>query len=187
MSTLDISAIKLGLLQVSTKGAKQVPLFNKNDTSIFCQLGPVSVCYEPSAFGDPTASRVNIVLSTNEFMERVLSELDAHIVALLAADSAKFFGAALTESQILERMQPSVRVSEKGYKSCRFKMNISGRNRVQLFGMDKLPCEAPESWVGCNVMAKVLVKSVWLMNKEWGILYEAPAVQVEALAVECPF
>ena len=84
-------------------------------------------------------------------------------------------------------MQPSVRVSDKGYKSCRMKLNITGRNRVQLFGMDKLPCEAPENWVGCNVTARVLVKSVWLMNKEWGILYEVPAVQVETCAVECPF
>jgi hypothetical protein len=187
MSTLDVNAIKLGALQTSSKGAKQVPLFLNNDTSIFTQLGPLSVQYEPSAFGDPAASRVNLVLSTNELVEKTLSELDARVISLLAADSAKYFGTALSESQILERMQPSIRVSEKGYKSCRMKMNITGRNRVQLFGMDKTPCEPPETWVGSNVTVRMLVKSVWLMNKEWGVLFEAQAVQVETSAVECPF
>ncbi len=188
MSSLDISAIKLGALQVSAKGAKQVPLFYNNDTSIFTKLGPLSVCYEPSAFGDPTATRVNLSLASNEPVEKALSELDTCVVQLLAADSSKFFGTTLSESQVLERMQPSIRVSEKGYKnSCRMKMNLSGRGRVQIFDMDKAPCEAPESWIGANCTARVLVKSVWLMNKEWGILYEAVAVQIETSAVECPF
>ncbi len=84
-------------------------------------------------------------------------------------------------------MQPSLRVSDKGYKSCRMKMNITGRNRVQIYDMNKMPCEAPESWIGTNVTVRLVVKSVWLMNKEWGILYEAQAVQIDVQAVECPF
>ncbi len=187
MSPLDTSAIKLGALQVSAKGAKQVPIFYTNDKSVFLQLGPLSTLFEPSAFGDPAATRVNLVLTTNEIVEETLSELDRRVVELLAADATKFFGTALTEAQILERMQPSLRVSDKGYKSCRMKMNITGRNRVQIYDMNKMPCEAPENWIGTNVTARLVVKSVWLMNKEWGILYEAQAVQVDVQAVECPF
>ena len=187
MSSLDVSAIKLCALQVSAKGAKQVPLAYHNDKSIFLQLGPLSTLFEPSAFGDPSASRVNLCLTSTEPVEETLQELDKRVVELLAADALKLFGQALSEAQIIERMQPSVRVSEKGYRSCRLKMNLSGRNRVQLYGMDKLPCEAPESWIGTNVTARVCVKSVWLMNKEWGVLYEAQAVQLDLQAVECPF
>ncbi len=189
MSSIDINAIRLGPLQTSSKGAKQAPLLYQNEKSIFTQLGPLSVCYEPSAFGDPTASRVNLVLSTNDAVETALSELDSRVVALLALDSAKYFGTNLTESQIRDRMQSSVRASEKSaYKTCRMKMNISGRNRVQLFAADKAPCEAPETWINASVVVRLLIKSIWLMNKEWGILFEAPAVQiVETCTAECPF
>ncbi len=187
MSSLDVSAIKLGALQVSAKGAKQVSIFDLHDRSIFLQIGPLAALFEPSAFNDPSASRVNLVLSTNELVEETLQQLDNRIIELLAADSCQYFGTALSSTQILERMQPSIRVSEKGFKSCRLKMNISGRGRVALYDMDRQPREAPESWVGANCTARVLVKSVWLMNKEWGILYEAQAVQLDVQPAECPF
>ncbi len=187
MSSLDISALKLGALQVSAKGAKQVPLTYHNDKSIFLQLGPLSTLFEPSAFGDPAATRVNLCLSTTEPVEETLHELDRRVVELLAADSAKYFGVALTSEQILQRMQPSIRVSEKGYKSCRMKMNVSGRGRVAIYDMNRQPCEAPESWAGSTCTARVLVKSVWLMAKEWGVLYEAQAVQLDVQPAECPF
>jgi hypothetical protein len=187
MSNVDISAIKLGQLQISSKGAKQVPLLLDDDKSIFMQLGPLSTLFEPSAFGDANATRVNLVLSTNTDVEERLQELDAHIVKLLLPETQKLFGAALSEAQLLDRMQPSIRTSDKGYKSCKMKMNLSGRNAVQIFGMDKSRRDAPESWVGSNVIARVQVKSVWLMNKEWGVLYEAPAVQVECPVADCPF
>ncbi len=187
MSSLDTSAIKLGALQVSAKGAKQVPIFYTNDKSVFVQLGPLSTLFEPSAFGDATATRVNLCLSTDTDAEERLRELDAHIVRLLVPETQKLFGTALSEAQLIDRMQPSIRVSGKVYKSCKMKMNLSGRNAVQIFGMDKSRRDPPESWVGSNVIARVQVKSIWLMNKEWGILYEAPAVQVECLVADCPF
>ncbi len=187
MSSLDVSAIKLGALQVSAKGAKQVPLFYENDKSIFTQVGPLQVLFEPSAFGDPSASRVNLCLSSNELVEETLQELDLRIIELLSGDSAKYFGTQISEAQIVERMQTSIRVNDKGYKSCRFKMNITGRNRVQIYNLDREVTEAPESWVGANCTAKVLVKSIWLMAKEWGVLYEATCVQLDVQPPECPF
>ena len=187
MSSIDVSAMELGSLQVSAKGAKQVPIFDQNDKSIFLQLGPLSTLFEPSAFGDPAATRVNLVLSSNELVEAELQKLDSRVVELLAADSTKYFGTALSEAQVLKRMQPSIRVSDKGYKSCRMKMNISGRGRVAIYDMNRQPCEAPESWAGSTCTARVLVKSVWLMAKEWGVLYEAQAVQLDVQPAECPF
>ena len=187
MSSLDVSAIKLGALQVSAKGAKQVSIFDLHDRSIFLQLGPLSALFEPSAFNDPSASRVNLCLSTNEVVEETLQKLDNRIIELLAAESCQYFGTALTSAQVLERMQPSIRVSDKGYKSCRLKMNVSGRARVALYDMNRQPREAPESWVGASCTAKVLIKSVWFLAKEFGILYEAQAVQLDVQPAECPF
>jgi hypothetical protein len=187
MSTDNSAKICLGQLQVNAKGAKQVPIFLENGNSLFLQFGPLAPCFEPSAFNDPSATRVNICLSVNELLEQELQTLDAKVVESLAADSLKLFGQEQTAAQLLDRMHSSLRVSEKGFKSWRLKMNLSGRNRVQIFDMEKNAISPPENWVGCGVTVRVLVKSVWMMAKEWGVLYEAQAVQVQTCSVECPF
>jgi hypothetical protein len=181
------SQIKLGQLQINPKGAKQVPISLDNDKSLFLRHGPLAPLFEPSAFNDPVATRVNLSLSVNDALEHELKSIDDQIVKLLAADSLRFFGSEQTEAQIKDRMLPSIRVSEKGFKSWRLKMNVSGRNRVQVFDMDKNAIDPPENWVGCGINARVLVKSVWMMAKECGILYEVQAVQAQACSVECPF
>ena len=185
MSSFDIPAITLGDLQTSTKGAKSVPLYI-GGKSAFLQASQLTPLFEPSAFNDPLATRVNLCLSTNETVEATLSQLDTHLVTLLTAASHKLFGFPLTETQVRERMQPSVRTSDKGYKSLRVKMNV-GRNGAQIFDIDKRQTSPPERWVGSKVSVRIFVRSVWLMNKEWGILYEAQAIQVEPPSVECPF
>ena len=189
MSSLDISAIKLGALQVSTKGAKQVPLSFANDKSVFLQAGPLTAQFEPSAFNDPQATRVNLCLSVNDEVEATLSQIDAHIVKLLVLESPKLFGLPLTEAQIRERLQPSIRISDKGFRSWRMKMNLSGRNCVQLYDVDRQNLAIPpQSWVGCAVDVRVLVKSVWIMSKEIGVLYEVQAVRIEPpSSADCPF
>ena len=69
------------------------------------------------------------------------------------------------------------------------KMNLSGRNCVQLYDVDRQNLAIPpQSWVGCAVDVRVLVKSVWIMSKEIGVLYEVQAVQIEPpSSAECPF
>ena len=135
MSSFDISAIILGDLQVSTKGAKSVPLSYIGGKSAFLQASSLTPLFEPSAFNDPSATRVNLCLSTNDIVEAPLTELDAHLVTLLTAASQKLFGMPLTGAQVRERMQPSIRVSDKGYTSWRMKMNVSGRCGVQIFNI----------------------------------------------------
>jgi hypothetical protein len=179
--------IKLGQLQINPKGAKQVPISLDNDKSLFLRHGPLAPLFEPSAFNDPLATRVNLSLSVNDALEYELKSIDDQIVKLLAVDSLRFFGSEQTEAQIKDRMLPSIRISEKGFKSWRLKMNVSGRNRVQVFDMDKNAIDPPDFWVGCGINARVLVKSVWMMAKECGILYEVQAVQAQACSVECPF
>ena len=155
MSSLDISAIKLGALQISTKGAKSIPVSLANDKSVFLQAGPLTPQFEPSALNDAIATRVNLCLSLNDEVEATLSQIDAHIVKLLVLDSPKLFGMPLNDSQVRERMQPSIRISEKGFRSWRMKMNLSGRNCVQLYDVDRQNLAIPpQSWVGCAQRAR---------------------------------
>ena len=108
-----------------------------------------------------------------------LKSLDDSLINAIAADSKKYFGQILSIEEVKQRMQPSVRVSEKGFSHWRCKMNIAGRGKVQCYGMDKNVRDLPESWLECKVRPRVMLKSIWIMSKEIGCLWEVVACQID--------
>jgi hypothetical protein len=185
--SIDLSQTKLGDLVTSSKGAKTIPLTSDGNTIFWQPVGDYVPCFEPSAFNDPEASRVNISLMMTAGLELELNQLDTHLVKLLAKESQKYFGQVLTEAQIKERMQASVRSSDKGLKSWRLKMNISGRAKCLCYDESRQLREAPECWLNVSLRPRVVVKGFWLMNKECGLIYELQAAQICETVKECPF
>ena len=116
-----------------------------------------------------------------------MNQLDAHLCKALAKDSQKYFGQILTEAQVKERMQASVRTSDKGHKSWRLKMNISGRAKCLCYGEERQLRDPPEVWMDVSLRPRVVVKALWMMNKECGIIYELQAAQICETVKECPF
>jgi hypothetical protein len=179
---------KLGELIVTSKGAKQIPVTTKAGSPlIWMHNEALTVCYQPSAFNDPDASRVNLCLGMTDSLAQQLKSFDASLVTAIAADSKKYFGQTLSVDEVKNRMQPSVKVSEKGYDHWRCKLNVAGRSRVQCYGMDKNVRDLPENWLAVSVRPRVQIKSIWIMSKEIGIIWEVVACQIEEHSQECPF
>ena len=188
MTTTSKIDFKLGDLVVSSKGAKAIAVTNKSgEPIIWMHAESLNVCYQPSAFNDEGATRVNICFGTTEFLTEQLKSFDAALITLIAADSKKYFGQTLSVEEIKNRMQPSVRVPEKGFTHWRCKLNLSGRGKVQCYGMDKNVRALPESWLDVSVRPRVQIKSIWIMSKEIGVLYEVVACQIDEQSRECPF
>ena len=188
MTTTSKIDFKLGDLIVSSKGAKQIPVTNKAGSPlIWMHDESLSVCYQPSAFNDPDATRVNICLGTTDSLAEQLKSLDSSLVTAIAADSKKYFGQTLSVEEVMNRMQSSVRVPEKGFTHWRCKLNLSGRGKVQCYCMDKNVRAFPESWLDVSVRPRVQIKSIWIMSKEIGVLYEVVACQIDEQSRECPF
>jgi len=184
-STLDF---KLGDLITTSRGAKQIPVTTKSGQPlIWMHHESLSPCYQPTAFNDPDATRVNLCLGMTPSLAQQLKSLDASLIAAISADSKKYFGQTLSVDEVKNRMQPSVKVSEKGFDHWRVKMNLSGRGKVQCFGMDKNARPLPENWLAVSVRPRVQVKSIWIMSKEIGVTYEAVACQIDESVQECPF
>ena len=180
--------LNLGDVVTSSKGAKSIPITSFGATVDWQPIGVFVPCFEPSAFNDPEASRVKISLMTSTTgIENELNLLDERICSLLIKDTQKYFGQVLTETQVRERMQPSVRVSAQGHRSWRLKMNVTGRAACTCYDENRQVRPAPESWMYCSLRPHVLVKGVWLMNKEFGIVYELAAAQICESAKKCPF
>ena len=91
MSTFDLAALSLGDVSVSGKGAKNCPFYSQGAASANVTLEPMPVCYEPSAYGDDQATRVNIVFRPPCAVREHMEELDELIIKLVAKDSVKFF------------------------------------------------------------------------------------------------
>ncbi len=184
-STLDL---KLGDLTVSSKGAKAIPVSTKTGQPlIWMHAESLSPCYQPSAYNDPDASRVNLCLQMTPSLAEQLKSFDTALIAAIAADSKKYFGQALSVDEVKNRMQPSVKISDKGYDHWRVKMNLSGRGKVQCFGMDKNVRALPENWLVVTARPRVQLKSIWIMSKEIGVTYEVVACQIDESVQECPF
>ncbi len=184
---IDPTKINLGDLVTSSKGAKIIPLTSYGNVISWQPSGDYVPCFEPSAFNDPTASRVNLSLISTGYVESELNLLDATICDLLAKDSQKYFGQNLTLEQIKERLQPSLRISDKGHKSWRLKMNISGRMKCTCYDENREVREAPECWVDASLRPHVIIKSIWMMNKEFGVVYDLQAAQICETVKKCPF
>jgi hypothetical protein len=180
---------KLGDLLVTSKGAKQIPVTNQNGQPlIFMPNEALTVCYQPSAFNDPDATRVNLCLGMTPSLAEQLKSLDVLLINAIAAESKKYFGGqSLSIEEVKNRMQPSLKLSDKGYDHWRCKMNIAGRSKVQCYGTDRLVRALPENWLAVSVRPRVQIKSVWIMSKEIGVIYEVVACQIDESVQECPF
>ena len=53
---------------------------------------------------------------------------------------------------------------------------------------DKKPREAPETWTGASVNARILIKSLYLMGGNIGVTFEVSDVEIVDLPTSsCPF
>ena len=184
----DLSALTLGDVSVTGKGAKACPFFSHNQAAA-ATLDPMPVCYEPSAYGDAEATRVNIVFRPSQAILEAMEALDEWIIQAATKDSLKFFGKAKTEDQIRESYQPLVKTSDKYPAQIKAKLNISGPATVRCWDAEKKPREQPEAWRGATVKPRLWLRSLYFMGAGvFGATMECTDVQIcEEAGGECPF
>ena len=185
--SFDLPAITLGEVVVSTKGGKSVPILSDGQPLVWTpELQQVA--YEPTAFNGEEVSRVNLVMRVTPGAKEDLAALDVRLLNLAVQNSQKIFGKQLSEAEVMARWSPLVKVSEKGYApTFKCKINLSGKNAVRCWTEDKELRPMPLEWVQCSVQPRILVKGLWVMSKEIGVLLEASDVLVQEAERSCPF
>ncbi len=188
MANFDLSALTLGDVSTSGKGAKSCPFYSGGSVAA-ATLEAMPVCYEPSAYGDETATRVNIVFRPPQGVLDAITALDEWIIKTATKDSVKFFGKQKSEEQIRESYQPLVKTSEKYPPQIKAKLNISGPSTVRVWDGDKKAREQPEIWRGCLVKPRLWLRGLYFMGAGvFGATLECTDVQIcEEAGGECPF
>ncbi len=189
ISAIDLGSLCLGDLVTTGKGAKQIPLLCASGESVLWQpKEALTVLFEPSAYNQPDASRVNLCLSVTPAVASSLTDFDEWCVTTLAAQSPKLFGSQLSVEEVRNRFQPTLRIHEASCsQSLRLKMNLSGRAAVRLWSPMGTQISAPHSWSQCTARCRIRLKGFWLMSKDIGVVAEAVDVQLDSAETECPF
>ena len=183
MAAFDLQAITLGDVSISGKGAKSAPL-SLNGGPFNWQPDAAQVVYEPTSFSGEEVARVNLVMRANAEVERQLTMLDEYVIGLATLESVKLFGKPMSEEEVKLRYNPLLKKSDKGYPpTFKAKVNLA---KLRCWDMSKQRREAPEAWTQCAVTPKILIKSLWFLSKEFGVLCEISDLLVDEASQECP-
>ena len=150
----------------------------------------MEVCFEPTAYGDNVATRVNLVFKPTADVIAQMTELDEFIIRNSASDSVRLFGKARSEEVVRDAYQAIVKTSDKGYTSIRAKINLAGQYAVKVWDSEKKPIEHPETWRGSVMKPRLVLKGLYFMGTgAFGATLECTDVQIVSSAgsEECPF
>ena len=186
---IDLASLALGELQTTGKGAKQIPLSTiGGEAVIWTPKDALTVLFEPSAYNQPDATRVNLCLSVTPAVVSSLRDFDEWCVNTLAAESPRLLGSVLSAEEVRNRFQPTLRTHEAtGSQSLRLKMNTTGRAAVRIWSPVGTQISAPPSWSQCNARCRIRLKGFWIMAKEIGVVAECTDIQLDTAEAECPF
>jgi hypothetical protein len=145
------------------------------------------VLWQPKGFNDESASRVAISFQVTPEVEDDMRALDVWILEKVASDTKRFLGNDLSPAQVRERYVSALRTHEKGWKNLRCKMNLHGRSAARCWDADKKACGHPEDWTTACIRPRLLIKGLWIMNREFGLLIEMTDAQVSEEQTTCPF
>ena len=188
-ATIDFATLALGDIVSTSKGAKQIPLTSTGGEAIVWKpKDALTVLFEPSAYNQPDATRVNLCLSVTPSVAASLADLDEFCVNTLAAESSRLLGTQLSVQEARNRFQSTLRIHEaSGSQSLRLKMNLSGRAAVRIWTPRGTQTAAPPSWSNSSAKCRIRLKGFWLMAKEIGVVAECTDVQLDTAEAECPF
>ena len=187
-SALDLSALTLGSVVTSGKGAKLAPLTDKGAPVIWAPPGFRGVAFEPKPYlGGEEKNRVNLVLRASD-LEEQLRAIDDWVVSAVATASEELLGKALSAEQVRDRYTPLLKESDKYPATFRLKMNLHGRTATKLWTPEGARRDAPERWTECEIRPLIVFRGVWIMGREFGLLAETSDLKSQEVGqTTCPF
>ena len=187
MEPTDLSKIELG--DVSTNnGTKIIPISLEGKPVFWIPKDKMQCVYEPRGFDDPDglANRVSVCFDVCESTEKFIKGLEDTIVSQLSQYSMTYFGKSLGESAVRDLYMSAIRLSGKGCKTLRVKMNHAGYGAVNYWDENKVLSEPPNDWTSCTISPRFLIRGLWMNGNQTGMVIELKDIMFTETAV-CPF
>ena len=147
--------------------------------------------FDASGYNDPDASRVGLCLEADEELVEWRTESDAEILKKCRQQSRKLFGKEVyIESDLKPNYYSAIKENEKyGTQLFKMKMNKVGKVAVRIWNKGGIARKMPESWQGLHLHARVVLKSLWIQSRNFGLTFEISDAMIcsEAEPTTCPF
>ena len=188
-SEIPLESLTAGDVYVTGKGAKQIPLTLDGEAVLWQPKEWLTMPWEPSAFNNPEATRLNLVFNATPATADSLRTFDEWSIDTLTEHSERLLGQKLSKEEVAKRYQPSLKTHEaSGMQSWRVKMNTTGKSATRLWDTFKNSMSSPpDCWTACTAKCRVRVKGFWIMSREVGTILEAESMMLDTKAAECPF
>ena len=189
MTAFDLTSVRIGDVVTSGK-TKTAPVTGSGGQAVAANMDAMQVCFEPSAFQDDQATRVNLVLRPDEATVSSLDAVDEWIVAAVTKDSLRLLGKSKTQEQVQELYLPIVKRSGKYPPQIRAKMNSSKPRCVNVWNSEGVQQELPFSWTGLVVKPRLQFRSLYFATGQFGVVLECSDLMLleqTTVAATCPF
>ena len=172
--------LALGLdVQTNAKGGKFMSIEDSRQGALVCKAD-VEVLWEPGNFQDDGAKRVGVCFASNTDLELWTEEVEQSVIDNMIIFQKPFPGAARTELE--SQLQRAVKVSAKG-KHVKCKMDLE---RCLFWGPAGNRVPRPTEFARRRGRALVEARHVWLMGRQWGVLFEVRRLMLEPLEAPLP-
>ena len=113
-SEIPLDSLTVGETFTTGKGAKQIPITLDGEPVYWLPSEWLTIPFEPSAFNNPEATRVNLVFNAAPGSATLASlrALDEWSVNILAERSEALPGQKISKEEMHKRFQPSVKTHE---------------------------------------------------------------------------
>ena len=101
-AAIDIGSLALGDVVTTGKGLSTIG----GEAVIWRPKDALAVLFEPSAYNQPDATRVNLCLSVTPAVANSLQDFDEWCVTTLAAQSSKLLGSQLSVDEMRNNSNP---------------------------------------------------------------------------------
>jgi hypothetical protein len=188
----EFSKLHLAEPVVSSRGAKSCALTD-DGAKLVLTLGsraePLTTPFGAQSFQNESTNRKSIEFrlpagETTDYWDG----FDAWAVTYLTCHSARLFGKPLTIEQVRDGYKPCVSRRGNYPPTLRCKVNLgSSSNAVRCWGPAEERIEVPQEFRGLELIARVSVMHLWIMNREFGWVIQPNDLMCSAVSQTCPF
>ena len=168
-------------VQTNAKGGKFMSIEDSHEGALVCKAD-VEVLWEPGNFQDDGAKRVGVCFASNTDLGAWTDGVEQAVVDDKIIFQKPFPG--VTRAELESQLQRAVQGERQGQA----REVQDGLGALPLLGLRRQPRAAPRGVRAPQGRALVEARHVWLMARQWGVLFEVRHLMLEPLEAPCcPF
>ena len=180
----------VGPIATNSRGAKSAQILAHGQPPtkrLGTSADPLQTPFGTSNF-DPGSTRHTIEFNLPKHEKEFFEQLDSWAKRMLHKESPRFFKRQLSEKEVAQIYQSVIKKHEKDGTqypdTVRCKFTVS---RLNHWGVDHKPREAPLDYKACDLVPMIQVKNFYFGTNQVGLVLELTNLMVQEQVGECPF